>query len=258
MKNKIINLFLCGIIILNITGCNSKNDKIDKEQDDKELFLIGNTLDDGRVIFFTFDVPYIKGNNESYVSEALINHEITIDDFIKELDYVESVKDGGSKLYQYNKNKKIFGTESFYVMVCNSLDNVRNIFVAKNNDILHSICTIKIDDLKDVSMAIKENTLTNTSATVIITDTSSRNNVYGNSYKIEKKENGLWTELKPKNEMNFTSIGYVVGEDHTLEFNINWEYFYGKLDSGEYRILKDTSEAGEGTNHYITAEFVIK
>ena len=258
MKNKIINLCLCGIIILNITGCTIKNSEQNNEQSDKELFLIGNTLDDGRIISFTFDVPYFKNNNESYISEALINNEITIDEFINKLDYIDSIKDGGSKLYQYNKNKRIFGNENFYVMVCNSLDNVKDIFVAKNKDILHNICTLKIDDLKGVSMAIKENTLTNTGATVIITDTSNRDNIYGNSYKIEKKENGVWIELKPKNDMFFTDIGYVVGEDHTLEFDINWEYFYGKLESGEYRILKDTREAGEGVNHYITAEFMIK
>lgn len=258
MKNKIVNLILCGILIFSISGCNSKENKETDEPSNKELFLIGNTLDDGRIISFTFDVPYLKNNNESYVSEALINNEITIDEFIKELNYVESIKDGGSKLYQYNKNKKLFGTENFYVMVCNSLDNVKDIFVAKNKDILHNICTLKIDDLKGVSMAIKENTLTNTGATVIITDTSNRDNIYGSSYKIEKKENGVWTELKPKNDMFFTDIGYVVSEDHTLEFDINWEYFYGKLEPGKYRILKDTREAGEGTSHYITAEFMIK
>ena len=36
---------------------------------------------------------------------------------------------------------------------------------------------------------------------------------------------------------------------------INWEWLYGKLVNGKYRVVKDTSEPGEGTRHYLTVEF---
>ena len=40
--------------------------------------------------------------------------------------------------------------------------------------------------------------------------------------------------------------------------NINWEWLYGELENGEYRLVKDTSEAGEEPTHYITTEFIIE
>ena len=127
-----------------------------------------------------------------------------------------------------------------------------------SNENVEDICGIKVDDLEGVSMKIKEGTLTKTGATVIIIDTSARQNIYGVGYGIEKEENGTWVELKPRKDMFFTEEGYYVDENHTLEFSMNWESFYGKLTSGKYRVVKTTSEAMEGIHHCITAKFVIE
>lgn len=252
MKKIIFKLMLSGIILVMASSCAVKND----EEYQEEKFIIGNTLDDGRVIHFTFDVPY----NDDGLSLALSNKEITVDEFIKSLEHIDTLKDGGSKLYKYSALNKDFGSDNFYVIECNSLDNIKDIFVAKNRKSLDGKCSVKINDLDGVSMKIKEGTLTNTSATVIITDTSNRENIYGSSYRIDKNINGKWVKLDIIFSGNYAwnSIGYTVDENKRLEFNINWKILYGKLESGKYRIVKDTSEAGEGTTHYITAEFEIK
>lgn len=226
---------------------------------DEETFMSSHTLDDGRLISFTFDVPYITENSSArYLNEAFSNKLITIDGMIKKLELLDIYKDGGSKLYQYNKDTKTFGTENFYMMVCNSLDGIKDIFVAKNIESLNDKCTLKINDLDGVTMTIKDDTLTNTGATVIIKDTSDRENIYGEAYLIEKYDNNKWIKLTPINDMIFNYIGYHVNKDNILEFKTNWEYHYGKLKTGKYRIIKSTSESGEGTLHYITAEFTIK
>ena len=259
MKSKIFKM-LCFVACLVLTGCNNNdaNDGLlsnDNGIDNQvETFRIGHTLDDGRFISFSFDVPYMNG----YLSNSLSNDEITIDGFINKLNFVSLINDGGSKLYKYNSSLGVFGDDDFYTLVCNSLDNVKDIFVAKEIESLNNKCLLKIDDLDGVEMIIKEGSLTNESATVIIRDVSSRDNIYGNEYRIDKFEDGTWKMMNVLiDNYAWDLIGYVVDEDNVLEFDIDWSKIYGKLNPGKYRIVKDTSYSGEGTVHYITAEFEI-
>lgn len=253
MRKRMFLVLICVGLLLGMTGC--KNEDVSLSESN-EKFVSGHTLDDGRVIHFTFDVPYKDG----YLSEALIYNEITINDLINELSFVSGLNDGGSKLYKYNRSEKIFGNKDFYVLVCNSYNGIKDIFVARNTKRLADNCIIKIDDLDGVSMTIKDGTLTKKEATIIITDMSSRNNIYGEEYRIDKLVNGEWQELEIIFEGNYgwTSIGYSVGGDNRLELEVNWEWLYGELEPGDYRIVKTTSEPGEATTHYITAEFIIE
>lgn len=257
MKQKLLKIFMCIFILIGITGCNStEKEKQLNETNQKEKFMIGHTLDDGRVIHFSFAVPY---NNDT-LSTAIANKDITFDEFINQLNYLSMANDGGSKLYKYNKNQEKFGNEDFYVIVCNSIYDIKDIYVAKYLESINDKCLLKINDLDGVTMTIKEGTLTKTGATVIITDTSDRENIYGNPYRIDTFKNNEWQPLDIIYEGNYawTSMGYYVGEDNKLEFNINWKMLYGELKKGKYRIVKDTSTQGEATSHYITAEFIIK
>lgn len=251
---KIFGILIYVVLFFGITGCTNKENTPPLKSD--ETFMSGYTLDDGRLISFTFDVPY----HNDYLSEALMNDKISIDEFINQLDNAGSFNDGGSKLYKYTGSKRTFGNEDFYVLVCNSTDGIKDIYVAKNRNSLTDKCLIKINDLDGVTMEIKEGTLTNVGATIIITDTSSRNNIYGEPYRIDRFVDGKWQEVDVVIEGNYawTSIGYSVGEDNKLELKMNWEWLYGKLEKGKYRIVKDTSYAGEGTTHYITVEFELK
>lgn len=253
MKKVLFYLIICSILVSG-TGCSKKVEKVFNPQ--QELFMLGLTLDDGRHVSFSFEVPYLRSSSSNLFG-AFMNGEITVEVFLKQLNYVDTLRDGGSTIYHYDKNQKEFGNEDFYAISCNTIDYNQDIYIAKKKENLMNKCSIKIDDLENVSMTIKEDTLTNKGATVIITDTSDRNNIYGEGYQLEKEENGVWVEMKPKHDMTFISIGYSVNENHTLELKVNWDYHYGTLESGKYRILKDTSYAGEGTKHYITTEFVI-
>ena len=251
MKKKLLKILIIGVLFIGLIGCTNHEEK----QTKKEKFVIGHTLDDGRGIHFTFSIPY-KDNTLSY---ALTYNEISIDEFIRELDYIGMKNDGGSKLYKYNKNKKIFGNDDFYVIMCNSVYNIKDIYVAKYVENLNDKCAIKIDDLDGVSMTIKKGTLTPSGATIIITDTSDRENMYGEQYRIDKFVNHTWKELDVVVVGNYgwTAIGYTVDKDNKLELDINWKWLYGELKPGKYRLVKDTSEPGEGTTHYITTEFTI-
>lgn len=97
--------------------------------------------------------------------------------------------------------------------------------------------------LENASMVIKDCTLTKTGATVIITDTNKEEeHTYGDSFRIDKKDNDKWENLKPIIEnYGFNAIGYHVDENNELEMKINWDWLYGELENGEYRLVKDAA-----------------
>ena len=109
--NKILFII---ILLLLITGCD-KQELADNTTEIKETFNFKYTLDDGRNIYFSFNIPY----NNNYLHEAFGNNEITFDEFIVKLKYASGSNDGGSRLYKYNKDDKIFGEEEFYTIVFN-------------------------------------------------------------------------------------------------------------------------------------------
>lgn len=110
---------------------------------------------------------------------------------------------------------------------------------------------------KNITMKIKEGSLTNTGATVIITDLSGDENLdlISKEFKIDYKKNDKWYRLesKIKNEVTvMTTDNAMENGDNTYTQEINWERYYGKLDKGHYRIVKEVK-----TNLYIAAEFDI-
>ena len=110
---------------------------------------------------------------------------------------------------------------------------------------------------ENITMKIKDGSLTNTGATVIITDLSGDENVdlINRKFKIDYKKNDKWYrfESKIKNEVTvMTTDNVMENGDNTYTQEINWERYYGKLDKGHYRIVKEVK-----TNLYIAAEFDI-
>ncbi len=110
----------------------------------------------------------------------------------------------------------------------------------------------------DVTMSIKDGTLTNTGATIILTNNSNRDFQYGNPYEIEIKKDGEWHKINVK--LNFTLPSFGLKAKETKELKLNWENGYGKLASGNYRIVKSIdyeSEKGKYESFNVTAEFNI-
>ena len=120
-------------------------------------------------------------------------------------------------------------------------------------------------EIDGISMAIKEGTLTNKGATIIIKDTNEKGKyVYGTEFRIDKKENGNW--VKPKetdNNCAFTTMAYYVDDDGLLEFDQNWECKHNQLEKGTYRLVKytflnsDIPITKEGRK-YFSVEFTIE
>lgn len=93
--------------------------------------------------------------------------------------------------------------------------------------------------LKDVTMTIKENTLSPRGATIIITDTNKKEkHIYSEYYRIERQDNGNWVSVDTKTEADFSTLGIEKDNDNKIELDIDWEWLYGSLPKGNYRLAK--------------------
>ena len=128
---------------------------------------------------------------------------------------------------------------------------------SKNEFDIGNKSDIKISQ-NDVIMTIKEGTLTNKSATLILTNNSDKNFQYGTSYEIEIKKDGEWHKINV--ELNFTMPAFQLSARENKEIEINWENGYGKLAKGTYRIIKGIDyeyEEGKYKSFNIAVEFTI-
>ena len=108
----------------------------------------------------------------------------------------------------------------------------------------------KPTELENVNIDISDISLTG--ATIIIKDTNKNPYTYGAWYKIEKQVDGKWYEVETLlDNYGFNSIGYLPDENNEVKFIMDWEWLYGELPLGSYRILKEVG------SKYISIEFGI-
>ena len=111
----------------------------------------------------------------------------------------------------------------------------------------------------DVIMTIKAGTLTNKSATLVLTNHSDKNFQYGNPYEIEIKKDGEWHKINVK--LNFDMPAFPLSSKESKEIELDWENGYGKLAKGTYRIIKGINYEYEEEKYEtfnVAVEFNIK
>lgn len=152
---------------------------------------------------------------------------------------------------------------SFFFISCSSKTNEEKLN-KKEEKVNYTVKEpSELNEIEGVLMRIKKDTLTRTSATIVIYDYTNENNIYGNAFRIDKKENGKWISLKTLDgkewtEVNWNLPAYYVDEHDRLEMDIGWKDLYGALPNGEYRIVKDTSKQGETKHYDFSVEFIIE
>lgn len=112
---------------------------------------------------------------------------------------------------------------------------------------------------EEVSLTIKDGTLKNTGATLILKNNSNKNFHYGNPYEIEIKKDGEWHKINV--QLNFTLPAFSLASGETKEIELNWEDGYGKLSKGTYRIIKNIDyeyEEGKYEDFNVAVEFTIE
>lgn len=111
--------------------------------------------------------------------------------------------------------------------------------------------TFQPTEVENVSMSISD--ISPTGATVIIKDLNVKPYIYGEWYTIEKGKNGGWYEVDTIiDNYGFNDLGYIPDNNGEIKFTVDWEWLYGELPSGNYRLLKQVNL------QYITAQFSVE
>ena len=96
---------------------------------------------------------------------------------------------------------------------------------------------IQHTQVENVTIQISD--ISSSGATLVITDTNPEPYLYGEWYKIQRLTDGQWQDVPPViDNYGFHEIGYLPNNKGEVTFVINWEWLYGKLPAGTYRIFK--------------------
>lgn len=114
-----------------------------------------------------------------------------------------------------------------------------------------------------VIMSVNEESTTNSKAIFTLVNNTNETYIYGNPYSIEYEKDGIWYDLKPINDLNFDDIAYYLEAKDSIKMEIDWEWHYGKLKTGKYRVIKTVFREADvpielSDEVYIGAEFIIK
>lgn len=117
----------------------------------------------------------------------------------------------------------------------------------------------KGDTAIGITMTIKEGTLTNNFATVIIKDLSGKENIYGNDFELYKNTDNEWIAVPLLVENTFWELrGYHVNENNLLEMEQYWGGYWGNLPPGCYKLVKGASLSGEMQVYTFSVDFTIE
>ena len=85
--------------------------------------------------------------------------------------------------------------------------------------------------------------------------------LYGEGYQLERLEGTEWVEVPQIIDNGaFNDIGYTLSSEGESEVATNWEWLYGRLSPGTYRITKsivDVRKVGNNPLYFLTVQFMI-
>lgn len=95
-----------------------------------------------------------------------------------------------------------------------------------------------------VSIRVLKNTISTQKLDIIIVDNNKLKYNWGAGFKIQKREGNQWNDLKPIKDLSFEDIAYQLDENNQLRQTINFQEYYGTLETGVYRVVKSVYDKG--------------
>ena len=137
MKKK---LGLLVIMVMILAGCNKKDILPVEGKVVDYSFTMITKLENGRTVYSEFSENYYidDDGNKIDLKEALENNYISMDEIIKNMEWLDSMNDGGSALYKA-KGNSLNGTNELYLASCNSLEGnggIKDIFIGNDETII--------------------------------------------------------------------------------------------------------------------------
>ena len=111
--------------------------------------------------------------------------------------------------------------------------------------------------MDNVSIAIKEGTLTKEGATIVVTDKNDYPYSYGEEFNIQKQEDGEWKDLQTKDMYFLNYTNNLIREDRTTQIILNWKYKYGELEAGHYKLNLEVTQ-NDSSKATVSTEFDIQ
>lgn len=144
---------------------------------------------------------------------------------------------------------------------------VLGILIGLTSVFLLTGCTNEIDKLittesdvkienSNVTLKVREETLTNKGATFVLENNRKDIIDYTLAYEIEAKRDNKWYKLGVIAE--FVEEIYEVDAKSTDQIIVDWENTYLKLPKGEYRLVKEISVPSTLELFYVAGEFTIE
>lgn len=160
-----------------------------------------------------------------------------------------------------NKSGDSYYTENININKYSSAEKTFNLikdYANKNN----GTCVISTGDnnlTRRINIRIKEGTLTNKGATFIISEEEDYDITFGEEFYLEKY-NPNTEEFEEINKICdncfFNLPAYKIDKNKPIELEQNWDYLYGELDIGVYKLVKEVSFNNE--KYYIFNIFSIE
>ena len=130
--------------------------------------------------------------------------------------------------------------------------SMKNSNMLENNNVFNNSVETNNLDVEDtlvkdpnlVSLEITKYDLENNNLTLTITDLNEIGFQWTQRYSIEKKNDNIWEELERVNPEKalLISSSYDRNEKNQVHFLIHYNYDYGKLEPGIYRVVKKSEE----------------
>ena len=119
----------------------------------------------------------------------------------------------------------------------------------------------RIDSPDEWGLTLSVSDVTATGATVIFSQSGGNPSgelTTGSYYRIENKDKEL--SYIVEGDVAWTSEAYMIRKDGTVSMNVNWEWLYGNLEPGTYRLVKQVTDfrgPGDFDEKEYSAEFTI-
>lgn len=134
-------------------------------------------------------------------------------------------------------------------------------------DVKEGAASIYYEDSEayDIGLSLNVENISATGATILYNqyaDKASGQLQYGEEYTIEKKENDKWVEVPVvvEGDYAFHLVAYSIKTGEIAKQDIDWEWLYGALEPGEYRIGKTVNDfraTGDYDGYKLYVHFIL-
>lgn len=116
--------------------------------------------------------------------------------------------------------------------------------------------TQEVNTLEGASLTVEEASVSPVEITCVINNQSETDLSYGQDYGLQREKDGKWYQVIPKKDVAVTLELLWAPAGSQNSHTVNWQYSYGKLQKGHYRIVKSVADNSQG--YYLAGEFRIE